>query len=92
MPQKLIYWPAAAWLAGAAPAAPAQTLSEVPGSVVYWRDSPWSRWFDPGHISTALSSIVVLPDGALLTIPAVNHHLPGALSAHRRQTLRAGRA
>jgi len=73
--KSFVYLVAAAWLAGAAPAAPAQTLSEVPGSVVYWRDSPWSRWFGPGRIYTASPSIAVLPDGDYLV--AFNLFGPG---------------
>jgi len=57
---------AAAWIAVWGSVASAQTLSDVPGSVVYWRESPWSRWFGPGRVFTTSPSIAVLPDGDYL--------------------------
>jgi hypothetical protein len=54
------------WLGFPGPEAIAQTLSDVPGTVVYSRDSPLSRWLVPNRIYTTSPSIVVLPDGAYL--------------------------
>jgi hypothetical protein len=64
--KKFIYALAAGVLAGFAPDVPAQTLSDVAGSVVYSRESPWSRWFGPGRVFTTSPSIAVLPDGDYL--------------------------
>ena len=61
----------------------AQTLNDVPGSVVYWRTSPSNRFFGPDRIYTASPSIVRLDDGAYL----ISFNLFGAsLSPHAEET------